>query len=453
MSSAASSPAEVAGGARPSLFSLVLTVRRFSTIRRAMWGAAALLGAAWLLVARGPTGAAAVEPAAPAAARALPVLSVSIEPVDGYSVRRAWSGELRPRRAADLAWEAAGRVLAVRVDEGDRVEAGEVLAELERDRAVAELDGSRAQRARELARLDELLAGPRAQTLAAARAEVRALERELELARQRNARRAQLVAGRFVTAEELDETATRADTLAAELEAARQRLDELEEGTRAEDLAQQRAAVAELDARVARLEVELADRELRAPFAGVVTARALDEGAVVEPGRTALRLVEADALEARVGLPVERAAALAIGQRVELEIRGRAVPALVRAVVPELDGATRTSDVVLALAPEDSRRHLPGEVVRLALDERVEARGAWVPTAALVPGTRGLWAAYALVPSEDDPELAVVERIELEVLHSSGDRTLVRGTLGGGERIVSAGVHRVVPGQLVAAVD
>jgi len=121
--------------------------------------------------------------------------------------------------------------------------------------------------------------------------------------------------------------------------------------------------------------------------------------------------------------------------------------------VPEIDPATRTADVVIALSTEESLRHVAGEVVRLALEEHVEAEGTWVPTAALVPGTRGLWAVYAVVPSEDDPFRTVIERRELEVLHTTGDRALVRGTLRGGEQLVIEGIHRVVPGQQVAAVN
>ena len=396
-------------------------------------------------------GAGTAPAAAPAAARPLPVVVAEVLPVAGYERQRTFSGELRPRRSADLGFESAGRVRAVFADEGDRVEAGAVLAELEHERAEAELASLRAQLDGARARLQELIAGPREQTIAVARTEVRSLEKELELAIDKRTRRERLVAGEFVTAEEVDIASTEVDTLGASLEAARQRLDELEEGTRAEEIARQRAAVAELASRVARQEVERDDRVLRAPFAGVVTRRDVDEGATVDVGLPVLRLIEDGALEARIGVTVERAAELAEGSTVVLGIRGERVPARVRRLVPELDGPTRTTDVVLALSPEDSHRHFAGEVVRLLLSEWIDAPGAWVPTAALVPGTRGLWAAYVVEPAEDGA--GRIARRELEALHTDGERTLVRGTLRGGERLVTEGVHRVVPGQRVAAAD
>ena len=419
------------------------------------------LGAGLLVLALGGAfvlsrGWSAAEPkaASPAPGPApLAVRTAPVDVVDGYLSRRVYSGELRARRRADLAFEVPGRVLEVTVDEGDRVAAGEPLARLENERIEADLATLRAQRDRAAARLTELENGPRRQTVEAARTEVRRLEEELELAIQRHDRRVKLVAGEFVTADELDVTGTAVETSGAALEGARQRLDELEEGTREEAVLQQRAAVAELEARIRRAEVDRDDRVLLAPFPGVVLRRDLDEGAVVDAGRSVLELQEADALEARVGVPVARAADLESGQEVELEVRGETITARVRAVLPRLDGATRTADVVVELASEDARRFVSGEVARLALEEYVEEEGTWIPTSALVRGARGLWAAFALVPDADTEGTWLVERRELEILATTGERALVRGTLRPGDRLAVEGVHRIVPGQRVRPED
>ena len=426
-------------------------MRQYFTKRRV--GLLALLGplafGLWIGLGRDRAEAGIARPASPSP---LPVAAAPVEWVDEYVTQHSYSGELRPGRAADLTFEAAGRVLRVLVDEGSRVEAGQVLAELEADRVRAELAGLSAARDAEAALLRELERGPRAQTIAAARAEVRGLEERLDLAELRRERRRGLVKQDAISTEELDVAVAEVEILQADLAAASSRLEELEEGTREEVIERQRALVAKLDASVARNEIELADRQLRAPFDAVVTRRDLDEGAVVEAGRSALRLIEADALEARIGVPVDRAASLVEGQAVRLEIRGRSLSGEVRARLSEVDSETRTADVIIALAPEDSAHHLSGEVVRLFLDERTPVQGAWIPTAALVPGARGLWAAYALIPLEEDSGTDRVERRELEVLYTHGDRSLVRGTLEEGDRLVVDGVHRVVPGQRVVEV-
>ena len=43
----------------------------------------------------------------------------------------------------------------------------------------------------------------------------------------------------------------------------------------------------------------------------------------------------------------------------------------------------------------------------------------------------------------------VLEQRSVEVLHQESDRVLVRGTIKEGDRIVSSGIHRLVPGQVV----
>jgi len=130
----------------------------------------------------------------------------------------------------------------------------------------------------------------------------------------------------------------------------------------------------------------------------------------------------------------------------------RSDPATVTALLPELDATSRTVTVVLQVAAADLT---VGQTVRLSLTETQSADGIWLPTTALVPGDRGLWSAYVLSKPESatlnelPPNLYTVSRREVEVVHTEGDRALVRGTLQPGERAIAAGTHRIVPDQLV----
>jgi hypothetical protein len=112
-------------------------------------------------------------------------------------------------------------------------------------------------------------------------------------------------------------------------------------------------------------------------------------------------------------------------------------------------------------APHGALR--PGEQLELELDQWVGEPGVWLPLEALAEGARGLWSAYVVEPAKDadDPQgtgsLAstrgrLVAR-PLEILYQTGDRVFVRGPLAPGERLVAAGLHRVVPGQLVRVLD
>jgi len=93
---------------------------------------------------------------------------------------------------------------------------------------------------------------------------------------------------------------------------------------------------------------------------------------------------------------------------------------------------------------------VPGQVARLTVNEAIASAGYWVPTTALTHGTRGLWSLYVARPAEGRSDFGEVERRDVELIHTAGDRSLVRGTLGANEHVISSGTHRVVVGQRVA---
>jgi hypothetical protein len=114
--------------------------------------------------------------------------------------------------------------------------------------------------------------------------------------------------------------------------------------------------------------------------------------------------------------------------------------------LPEIDESTRTAAVVFQFDP--GQRLLVGQLARLALQQRVDTKGIWLPTSALVKGIRGLWSCFAVEKTHDRGAYEVRRR-DVEVLHTEADRVFVRGTINDGDRIIKDGVQRVVPGQLV----
>jgi len=428
------------------LFAHILTLRHKVTGRpiAGLAAGAALLAAAAVVVAAIPPGADAPSSPAP-----LPVATLAVEVVSSHTVTRTYTGRVRARRSSALGFERTGRLVAVEVADGARVAAGDALARLDTRRLdarrrdlAARLDGARA-------RLDELRAGPRVETIDATRARVVALEEDLELLRLKRRRREQLVAGDVLPQERLDEAATAVAAAAARLEAARRELDELEAGTRAEQVRAQEALVEQLTASLAGVDVDLADSVLRAPYAGVVGEVLADPGTVLAPGQPVARLVEAGALEAWVGVPADRAGALVPGADLEVRVGGAARPAVVRGVLPEVDPRTRTATVVLDLARAPAAPTLRTEqIVRLELAERRSVAGIWLPLAALSKGELDMWSALAVVPDPAGEGLRL-ERRRVSILEVAGERVLVRGDLAAGERVVAGGTHRVVPGQAV----
>ena len=141
-----------------------------------------------------------------------------------------------------------------------------------------------------------------------------------------------------------------------------------------------------------------------------------------------------------VGVPTQVASTLGDYENLILKWQNQTLPATLKSVLPEVDRTTRTQTAVLVTRANE----LPlGSVVELHLSQKVASPGFWVPLSALIESERGLWGAYVI--AADD----TVERRLVEIVHSDGDAVFVRGTLTAGERLVSGGVHRMVPGQQV----
>ncbi len=254
-----------------------------------------------------------------------------------------------------------------------------------------------------------------------------------------------------IAREEYDAALAETQTWQARLDAAQRRLDELQAGTRREQIRAQEALVAQFNANLAAIEIDLDKSVLKAPFAGKVASRTVDEGTVVSAGQTLLRLVEDAHLEAHVGVPPHVTASLPLGSTQTVRIGQSIQEAQVARILPELDTATRTVTAVLALptAPEDTMV-VPGQVARLQVEETIESPGFWLPLTALTKGERGLWSCFALVPDgQQDASVFRTEHRLVEILHTGNSRVFVRGLLQPGEQVVKTGMHRLVAGQRV----
>ena len=411
----------------------------------------AVLLAVWVVKSRDQSQVA--EPA-----QVLPVETTQLQAQSSYSVARSYTGEIAARRSSDLGFEQAGTVIDLLADDGDRVSAGEPLARLDTRDLEAQRQQLEARKRQLSAQLQELEKGPRREDIAAAQAAVSDLSNQLELAQLQAQRRATLYAQGAVAKEEFDEKQFGARAIADRLKQAQSQLDELRNGTRQEQLAAQTAQVDQIDANIRAIDIALDKSVLVAPFAGKISARAVDEGTVVGSGQTVMKLVENSQMEARVGVPVDKAEELAMGSQQRVRVGDRTYPAVVTARLPETNQASQTVTVVLEMAADDSLT--AGATAQLAMSESQSEEGYWLPSTALVAGDRGLWSVYVLAASKSSEESSSensgpyrVARRDVEVLYTEGERAFVRGLVQVGDRVITTGTQRVVADQLVQPIN
>lgn len=393
--------------------------------------------------------------------RILPVKTMRVTPVQSYAMTQTYTGEVTAARTSELSFERSGKLIWLAVDQGDWVTAGAAIAKLDTQNLETQRQRLLAQKSQEVAILQELQNGARVEAIAAAQAEVGELENQLELERIRRNRREYLYTEGAISAEQLDEVSFNQGALRDRLAAAQSRLDELQAGTRPEQIAAQQAVVKQLDAEIADLDITIAKSTITAPFSGMVGERRMDEGTVVESGQPVVRLVEGASPEVEIGVPAAVASQLEPGSQQQVKIGEATYAATIASLKPEVNSATRTRTVILKLDPSAGRSVAPKQVARLQIKQTILTNGYWLPTTALVRGERGLWSCYVLAAADQSnpgsqPQSYAVERRDVEVLHTESNsgtsealRVLVRGTIQPNDTVIIDGIHRIVPGQMV----
>ena len=231
-----------------------------------------------------------------------------------------------------VAPEVGGRVVELRVQEGDQVQVGETVAKLDTADTELAVRRAHAERDQALAQLALLRAGARpeeirqaAAQVESAQADARAAEAELESASADLKRFEALLETNSGSRKQRDDAATRRDVSVARVNAARERtrsaaeaLAKLRAGARAEEIAAAKARVSMVDAQIASLEKNLADATLNSPVAGVVTSKLIDAGETVGPRTPVVVITDLDHAWANVYVDEPVVPRLKLGQPVTL---------------------------------------------------------------------------------------------------------------------------------------
>jgi len=202
-------------------------------------------------------------------------------------------------REVQLAFQDAGRIRALPVDEGARVAAGQVVAELDPTRYQLELQRLNGEVAAQTQVLARLRQGSRPQEVARARAAAASARASLADAETQLARKQQLRTTNRISVQEVDTARTRVETLQANLKAAEEEVSLVVEGPRQEDIAAAEAGLAALEAARDLAAQRLEDTRLLAPASGVIRTRILEPGAMAAPGAPVFTLALTDPLWVR----------------------------------------------------------------------------------------------------------------------------------------------------------
>ncbi len=231
-----------------------------------------------------------------------------------------------------VAGEVGGRLVEVKVAEGDRVSAGDLVARLDTADTELALRRAGADREQAQAQLALVRAGARpedvrqaAAQVQSAQAEVKAAQVELDAAAVDFERFEKLLRANAGSVKQRDEAAARKEVAAARVRGAQERalasaeaLARVKAGSRPQEIDAARARVSSSDAQIATLQKSVADAIVKAPVGGIVTARLLDAGEMAAPRAPIVVITDLDHAWANVYVDERLVPRLTIGQAATL---------------------------------------------------------------------------------------------------------------------------------------
>jgi len=226
-------------------------------------------------------------------------------------------------RDVTLAFRVSGRVETVLKTEGDQVAPGEVMARL--DKAPFQLALAQAKAAADvaLAQLKNVEAGARREDISQARAVLSERKTALIRAEDTYERIKRLEATGAATTQSLIDAKAAFDQGKAAVDGSQATVNKLVNGARSEEIVVAHAQAAQAQAAVAVAELNLSDTELKAQTPGVVVTRAIEPGAMVQPGSPALVVAFDDPVWIRAFASEKDLAKLAPGTLVRVFCDGR----------------------------------------------------------------------------------------------------------------------------------
>jgi HlyD family secretion protein len=274
----------------------------------------------------------------------------------------------------DLAPRVQGRVIEVRVREGDRVKAGDLLVRFDlAEIALAPERDAQSVAAAE-ARVRDLSSGSRSAEIAAAEAERADRVAALALTREELARQELLRARKVGTQRDLDRARSDVARAEAAVAAATERLRLVRQGFRQWQTRQAEAELGRARQVKAQSDITVREAELRAPSDGVVLHRLVEAGSLLAPGQPALTLGLESRLYVRTFVPEPHLGRVRQGQAVQVTVDsfpGQQFPARVTEISPTAEFTPKAVET-------------RAERVNLVYAAKVDLDAGW--KAPLVPG-------------------------------------------------------------------
>ena len=400
-----------------------------------------------------------------------PAVAVEVTDLNNDTIESSseFVGNLEAKKRVALAPRVDGRLIEIAVQEGDRVEKGDLIVEMQLNREQGEVEAARSQVGIQQANVKNAEAELRAVEAEVAeaeaaveqsRADLRQQQAELELART-NQKRAKMLVEQGAESQQFLDNSTRdlnaaqaqTDALKAALNSSEKALNASKErvASARSAISGEQAALKQAESRVGIATDNLDFNRLSAPIDGTVGNIQPKVGDYVEVGEQITSIIQDDALELNIGVPLEQASKLKIGLPVEIiNSQGKAIAeGDISFISPRAD---RNSQAVLIKAAFNNNGQLKDDSFARARIIWSQNSGLLIPTEAVSRIAGETFVFVAKEKEQENGEKALVaEQRPVELGAIQGQSYQVISGLKPGEKLITSGILNLADGTPVDA--
>lgn len=318
-------------------------------------------------------------------------VTVVVQPVQRDTVTRKifTKGTLQADEKAMISPKVSGKIMEIKVEEGYRVQKGQLLVRM--DDTELQLDLKRAE-----ATIEELKARLEAAKTEVDNAQARLTAMEASVNRSQadynlkvleKERTERLVLNQSLPQQKLDYAKSALDMASASLEASRAELESGRSGLRAAEagLKTSQASLGSGEKSLAIARERLQDTRITAPISGTITKKIMNLGDVVDSGKTILVLEKTDSLELRAKVSSEYLQEMKAGQEMILYPDGILTPikTSLSRINPAIDPLDRSIEIVSEI-PNPDNLLKPGLFAKVEIITEILKEVVVVPSTSIV---------------------------------------------------------------------
>jgi HlyD family secretion protein len=348
-----------------------------------------------------------------------------------------------PRQQANIAARLTSPIRRILAHKGDRVKAGQVLAELENSDLVAQRDEAAAAAVDAEASLQKVTSGTLPEDIERARAEVATTEAARSRAQKLYDRRSELFAEGAIPNRDLLDSETELTQAKVAYNVARKSLNLLMNQSREQDIRIARSRLDQANARLSLLDAQLQFSKIRCPFDGTLTEQHMYAGDMAKPDAPIFTVIDLSAAVARIQVPESLSGSVQTGQECVFnpaDSPGLNYSGKSSAVSRAVDPARRTVEVWCEIPHPDAGLR-SGVFGRALIYTGTVPKSVLVPLPAVqfVEGTR-----RGSVMVVDDQNKAHMR--DVETGESFEDRVQIAKGLNAGEQVIVEGGYGLPDG-------